>query len=73
LFSFIWCCRTTFTMVCCTCHGGCFSCGIHCGTHLRGQIFFYLLIYAKQQIFMCELNNTKTLQYPYYWIQAIWH
>jgi hypothetical protein len=41
--------------------------------HLRGQIFFYLLIYATQQIFTCELNNTKTLQYPYYWIQAIWH
>jgi hypothetical protein len=73
LFSFISCCWTTFTTVSSTCHGGLFSCGTHFSTSLRGQICFYLVIYAKQWIFTCELNNTETLQYPYYWIQAIWH
>jgi hypothetical protein len=47
------------------CHGGCFTCDIRFCIHFRGWIFFYPLIYVKQQILMCELNNINTLQYPY--------
>jgi hypothetical protein len=45
--------------------GGGFTGKICFSISFSGWIFLYPLIYAKQHILTCDLNNTNTLQYLY--------